>query len=87
MVDRMTIPVFTCLVLGALVTFGGGYIIAFGRPKLMQLGSFTDQDVRALGLIHVLVGAWFLIGAATEDPNTTLGACLLMTKAKYCTEY
>lgn len=83
----MSIPVFTTFVLGVLITIGGGYIISFGRARLRELGSFSDQDLRSLGLVHILVGGWFLMGAITEDPNTTLGACLLMTKAKYCTEY
>ena len=83
----MTIPVFTTIVLGTLLTFGGGYIAFIARERLRKLGSFTDQDVRSLGLIHILVGGWFLFGAATEDPNTTMGACLLMTKVKYCTDY
>ena len=81
----MSIPVFTCLVLGALITIGGGYIVSFGRSRLCKLGSFTDHDMRALGLIHLLVGGWFLVGAAIEDPNTTLGACTLMTKVRFCT--
>ena len=81
----MSIPVFTTLVLGALITVGGGYIMWFGRARLRKLGAFTDQDLRSLALIHILIGGWFLLGAATEDPNTTLGACMLMTKVRYCT--
>jgi hypothetical protein len=80
----MSIPVFTCLVLGLLLTLGGGYIVTWGRAMLLELGSFTDQDVRALGIIHIIVGCWFIVGAVIEEPNTTLSACTLMTKVRYC---
>ena len=84
MLAPMSIPVFTTLVLGALVTIGGCYIVSFGWARLKSLEVFSDQDLRTLGLVHILVGGWFLVGAATEDPNTTLGACMLMTKVRYC---
>ena len=80
----MSIPVFTTLVLGTLISIGGCYIVSFGWARLKDLGVFTDQDLRSLGLIHILVGGWFLVGGLTQDPNTTLGACMLMTKARYC---
>lgn len=79
----MSIPVFTCFVLGAILIMGGSFIVF--RGKKLFAGACNPSDVRALGLVHIIVGGWFLIGAATEDPNTTLGACLLMTKVKYCT--
>ena len=85
MLGVMSIPVFTTLVLGVLVTIGGGFILAYGQKLLRDRQSISEQDVRAFGLVHILIGGWFLLGAVTEDPNTTLGACLLMTKARYCT--
>ena len=80
----MTIPVFTCLVLGATVFLGGSWIVSFGRARLARAATIHEKDVCILGLIHLLVGAWFVMGAVTADPNTTLGACLLMTKVRYC---
>jgi hypothetical protein len=80
----MSIPVFTCLVLGALLALGGGYIVTWGRAQLAEIGAFSEQDVRALGVIHIIVGCWFLLGGVIDDPNTTMSACTLMTKVRYC---
>lgn len=80
----MTYPVINLMIFGGLVVGAGAWLVWAGATRARPLGGASTQDIRLLGLIHVLVGAWFMYGALTDNQELKYGACKMMSKARTC---